>query len=199
MLEQAVWQDVCSLLSDPGRIEAEYQRRLNRKVDEGWDASTEVRSAIEKLRRGISRLIDSYEGGLLEKEEFEPRVRAAREKLQRLQTELRERTEEEQQQAALHLVIGRMKKFAEKVGAGLNKADWATRRAIIRAVVKSIDVDEQEVRIVYKVAPDHPGQGPLERSLQHCWRSGKPVASERLSQSAGSRDGPQRARDDPLC
>jgi site-specific DNA recombinase len=170
MLEQAVWQDVCSLLSDPGRIEEEYQRRLNRKVDEGWDASTEVHSAIEKLRRGISRLIDSYQGGLLEKQEFEPRVRTAKQKLERLQTELRQRTEEQQQNAALQLVIGRMKEFAQKVGAGLTKADWVSRRAIIRAVVKRIDVDEQEVRIVYKVAPDHPGQGPLERSLQHCWR-----------------------------
>jgi site-specific DNA recombinase len=72
----------------------------------------------------------------LEKEEFEP-----------LQTELRQRTEEQQQNAALQLVIGRMKEFAEKVGAGLTTADWATRRAIIRAVVKRIDVDEQEVRI----------------------------------------------------
>jgi hypothetical protein len=43
--------------------------------------------------------------------------------------------------------------------------------------VKRIDVDEQEVRIVYKVAPDHPGQGPLERSLQHCWRGDHPAGA----------------------
>ena len=193
LLEQAVWQDVCSLLSNPGRIEEEYQRRLNRKVDEGWDASTELRSAIEKLRRGISRLIDSYQGGLLEKEEFEPRVRAAKEKLERLQTELRERMEEQQQNAALQLVIGRMKEFAEKVSAGLTKADWATRRAIIRAMVKRIDVDEQEVRIVYKVTPDHPGQWPHERSLQHCWRGAFAATFEPAAGRVGPGAGATRA------
>jgi len=193
LLEQAVWQDVCSLLSDPGRIEEEYQRRLNRKVDEGWDASTELRSAIEKLRRGISRLIDSYQGGLLEKEEFEPRVRAAKEKLERLQRELRERMEEQQQNAALQLVIGRMKEFAKEVSAGLAKADWATRRAIIRAMVKGIEVDEQEVRVVYKVAPDRPGPGPFGRSLQHCWRGDLAAVVQHLPACPG-RDVAQAVR-----
>ena len=34
LLETAVWNDVCALLQDPGRLEAEYQRRLNNKNSE---------------------------------------------------------------------------------------------------------------------------------------------------------------------
>ena len=170
LLEQAVWRDVCSLLSDPSRIEEEYNLRLSRKVDEDLETATELRSAIQKLKRGIGRLIDSYQGGLVEKGEFEPRMRTAREKLERLRTDLRERVEYEQQDAELQLVLGRMREFAEKVSDGLGNADWATRRAIIRAVVKEIRVDDEEVRIAYKVAPDYPGSGPHEQSWQHCWR-----------------------------
>jgi site-specific DNA recombinase len=186
LLEQAVWRDVCSLLSDPARIEEEYHRRISRRVDEELETATELRSAIQKLRRGISRLIDSYQGGLVEKAEFEPRMRTAREKLKRLQTDLRERVEHEQQDAGLQLVLERMREFAEEVGDGLANADWATRRAIIRAVVKEIRVDDQEVRIVYKVAPDHSGPGPHEQSLQYCWGRDLTNAEQHLSaRSAG--------------
>jgi hypothetical protein len=36
---------------------------------------------IQKLKRGIARLIDAYEDGLLKKEEFEPRLRNAKGRL----------------------------------------------------------------------------------------------------------------------
>jgi site-specific DNA recombinase len=184
LLEQAVWRDVCSLLSDPSRIEEEYHRRVSRSVDKDLETATALRSVIQKLKRGIGRLIDSYQGGLVEKAEFEPRMRIAREKLERLQTDLRDRVEHEQQDAEIQLVLGRMREFAEKVSDGLINADWATRRAIIRAVVKEIRVDDEEVRIVYKLAPDPPGSGPHEQSLQHCWRRDYPTLGSTLSRVA---------------
>ena len=39
------------------------------------------------MRRGITRLIDAYQEGFLEREEFEPRIRAAKERLAKLETE----------------------------------------------------------------------------------------------------------------
>jgi site-specific DNA recombinase len=169
MLEEAVWVDVCSLLKDPRRIEQEWERRLVDKPDTGWDATEQLRAAAEKVKRGVSRLIDSYQDGLLEKSDFEPRIRRAKERLTNLKSELEQRANEEEQRNAMHLVIGRMREFAEKVTDGLDRADWATRRAIIRAVVKRVEIDEEEVRIIYKISPD-PVDGDCQiRSLQHCW------------------------------
>ena len=98
-------------------------------------------------------MIDAYGDGLLERSEFEPRVLAARERLAKLEGECQRRAGEEDQEAELRLVIGRLEEFARRVSEGLQEPDWETRREIIRALVKKVEVDEQEVRIVYRVGP----------------------------------------------
>jgi len=172
-LEGAVWRDVCALLNDPQKVAAEYQRRL-----QGEEGSTDRRGAeplakvIAKVKRTIGRLIDAYSEGLLEKEEFEPRLRAAKERLGRLEAEAAAAADEEVQQAELRLVIGKLEEFAEKVRDGLAEAAWATRREIIRALVKRVEVDEEEVRIVYRVAPFPFVKAPEGGVLQDCWKRG---------------------------
>src|SRR5205823_3052468 len=136
-----------ALLNEPQKVAAEYQRRL-----QGEEGSTDRRGAeplakgIAKVKRTIGRLIDAYSEGLLEKEEFEPRLRAAKERLGRLEAEAAAAADEEVQQAELRLVIGKLEEFAEKVRDGLAEAEWATRREILRALVKRVEVDEEEVR-----------------------------------------------------
>jgi site-specific DNA recombinase len=80
VLEEAVWTDVCMLLENPSRIEAEFERRL--KSDTGKSTSHEhIEARLRKLERGAARLIDAYSDGLLEKDEFEPRLKATRERI----------------------------------------------------------------------------------------------------------------------
>lgn len=174
LLEQAVWEDVCGLLADPQRIEQEYQRRLKAQPPPGPSGEDHLQDAVQKTRRGISRLIDSYQDGLLEKPEFEPRVRAARERLTRLEEAVRAQLTEDQQRRTLRLVIGRLNDFADTVKGGLHDADWTTRREIIRAVVKQIEIDENDVRILYKIAPDGATPGVSQGSLQHRRRRESP-------------------------
>jgi len=174
-LEEAVWTDVCSLLSNPKRIEREYERRLAGKPDDGWDGTDKLRTVVNKLQRGISRLIDSYQEGLIEKEEFEPRMRKTRERLARAKADLRQSVDEQQQRDALYLVIGRMKEFAEKVTDGLENASWEARRAIIRAIVKRIEIDENDVRVVYKIQPNIGGEDTDNDGFQHCWKRKHPA------------------------
>ena len=87
-LDGAVWQDVCQLLRDPGKIQAEFERRLNDDPGEKRSLVDEqLQRQIKKVQTGLARLIDGYQEGLLKKEEFEPRSQAARERLARLQAE----------------------------------------------------------------------------------------------------------------
>lgn len=88
---------------------------------------------IAQLKRGISRLIDAYSEGLLDKQEFEPKLRQAKERLASLETEAKSLADEEAQRAELRLVIGKLEEFAERMQQGLEQADWSTRREIIRA------------------------------------------------------------------
>lgn len=169
LLEEAVWQDVCALLQNPRRIEREYQRRLNRDA-RGSQIDAHLPSRIQKLQCGIARLVDAYEEGLLEKSEFEPRLRRSRDRLAKLQAEAKKQAENEAQCAELQQVMGRLQEFADRVQSGLHDADWLTRREILRALVKRVEVDEAHIRVIYRIDPLPFDQGPSGGRLQHCWR-----------------------------
>jgi len=151
-LEAAVWADVRSLLEDPARLEREFSRRLN-GTDED-DESLERRraaTAAATLRRGMARLIDAYQGGLLEKGEFEPRMTATRARLAKLESELKSQADAESAAREMRLVIDNLQTFAERVKSGLGEADWTTRRELIRMLVKRIEIEKEQVRLVYKM------------------------------------------------
>jgi site-specific DNA recombinase len=149
-LDEAVWQDVCQLLRHPQRLEAEYERRLQGQ-DETAATSRSLASRIGQLKRGIARLIDAYSDGLLEKGEFEPKIRQMKERLARLETEAKGLAQEEGQRAELRLLIGRLEEFTAQLEHGLEEAEWSTRRDIIRTLVKQVEVSDNQVRIVYRV------------------------------------------------
>jgi site-specific DNA recombinase len=169
MLDAAVWDDVRRLLSEPERIRKEYERRLqgpetgpNREVQH-------LSKMVRNVKKMISRLIDAYGEGLLDKSEFEPRISAARERLAKLEAEYRQRIGEAAKEAELRLVIGQLEEFASRVSQGLQEPDWETRREVVRALVKKVEIDEQEVRIVYRVSPSPFEGGPQQGRSQHCW------------------------------
>jgi site-specific DNA recombinase len=174
-LEDAVWDDVCSLLRDPNRIEAEYERRLNRNESgESWE-SKQLGDMIQKVRRGIARLIDAYEDGLLQKLEFEPRVQKARERLTRLEAEAAAQAGREREHDDLRLVLNQLQAFAAQVSHGLDNADWTARREIIRALVKRVEIGTEEVRIVYLVTPRPFDPSPARGHLPDCTRRRCPM------------------------
>ena len=139
------------MLSDPARVEKEYPRRLIPQGDGvGWDTTEQLNAQMSKVKRGMSRLVDAYQDGLLDRERFEPRLKQAKERLAKLAEQARVQADEQAQQKELQLVIGRLQEFGERVRDGLQAADWSLRREIIRALVKQVEVDRDEVRIVYR-------------------------------------------------
>jgi site-specific DNA recombinase len=169
MLDGAVWQDVCSLLEDPQRIEQEYERRVQRDpADTEHDEHLPAR--IQKVKRGIARLLDAYEDGLLERSDFEPRIRRARDRLATLEAEAKRQADEESQHVELRLILGHLQGFVDRLRSGLHEADWSTRREIIRALVKRIEVDETQVRVIYRVNPLPFDQDPQGDQLPDCLR-----------------------------
>ena len=166
-----MWGDICALLADPARVEQEYQRRAAGEEAEGAAAEGEaLAKRVAAVQRGISRLIDSYSEGLLEKEEFEPRLRAARARLARLEAEAQAQADAAARQAELRLVLGKFQEFADSLQTGLKEASWTTRREVIRAVVKQVEIGDEDVRIVYRVPPVPFVERPEGGGLQHCGR-----------------------------
>jgi site-specific DNA recombinase len=169
LLDAAVWEDVRRLLSEPERVRSEYERRL-RGAEAGPGQDVEhLGKLVNNVKKMISRLIDAYSDGLVDKSEFEPRISAARERLAKLEGEYRQRIGEANQESELRLLIGQLEEFAKRVSDELNEPAWDTRRAVVRALVKKVEIDEQEIRIVYRVSPTPFEEGPQQRGSQHCW------------------------------
>jgi site-specific DNA recombinase len=166
VVESAVWEDVCALLANPSRVKAEYQRRLNRKGKEKSRASEQVTKLMTQVQRSLARLIDAYQEGLLTKEEFEPRVRAMRERLTKLETEAEAARDQETEGQQLEAVIGHLEGFAQQVTCQLRDADWGTRREILRALVKQVEIGAEAIRVVYKVPPHPFVEAPAGGCLQ---------------------------------
>jgi site-specific DNA recombinase len=169
LLDLTVWQEVCSLLEDPQRVEQEYRRRL---APPQGNEQRSVDAQLGKLRQGLARLIDSYAEGLIEKAEFEPRITRLRQRITGLEEQAEQLAHAAALQDELRLIIGRLDTFAEQVRDGLAGADWLQRREIIRALVKRVEVGEEEVNVVFRVGPDPFVESPDRGVLQHCGRRG---------------------------
>lgn len=81
LLETAVWKEVRTLLQHPQRLEQEYHRREHEPSSARQQNLASLEAQISKLRRGMGRLIDSYAEGLIDKDEFEPRVTRLQERV----------------------------------------------------------------------------------------------------------------------
>ena len=170
MLEEAVWKDVKALLADPQRVQEEYQRRLTQSSSQRAEGKKyDPQREIRQVQRQIKRLIDAYSGELISKEEFEPRICGARERLGRLQASAESLARQEDQDRQMRLVIRQLEAFSQQVSAGLEHADWATRRELIQTLVKRIEIGQEEVRMVYRVGVDPFVLAPKRGIAQDCW------------------------------
>jgi site-specific DNA recombinase len=147
-----------------------------------------------RLWQGIARLIDSYAEGLIDKAEFEPRIARMRERLMQVEAQAQQVKDEASLERELTLILGCLDEFAARIKTELHEADWLTRREIIRALVKRVDIDQELVRVVFRVNPLPPASPlPSEKdaqSLQHCRGRGLAL----VSQHCVARDGRSHRR-----
>jgi site-specific DNA recombinase len=165
-LDATVWDDVSSLLSDPARIQEEYERQRNQTPAEEPRRLKEIDQEILKLRRGISRMLDLYQDGDLDQAEFEPRHRRARQRLSELEVEASSLAELRSQAEGQEAILSGFKQYAERVGQGLDSVDWAARREIIRTLIKRIEIGDEEVHIVYRIG-DQPIASTTKQGVLH--------------------------------
>jgi site-specific DNA recombinase len=121
---------------------------------------------LAKLRAGIGRLIDSYAEGVISRAEFEPRLAGMRQRFAKLEAEAAALRSAAEQARSLQLVIGKLERFAALVRDRLEDADWNTRRDLIVTLVRRIEVDDQHVRVVFRVGSEPP-DGTGSRQISH--------------------------------
>jgi site-specific DNA recombinase len=164
-LDSAVWQEVRSVLDHPERLAEEYRRRMEAPSEKMGQLSA-TQTQLNRLQHGIDRLIDSYAGGLVNKEEFEPRITAMRERIKKLEALAEDLADQERVHNDLRLIVGQLEEFSRRVRAGLDEASWEVKREVIRALVKHIEVGAKDVNVVFRIDP-RPFDSSPERGLVH--------------------------------
>ncbi len=177
-LEAVVWQEVCSLLKNPQRLSLEYQRRGQEPTSALQENQKTLSTQIAKLRRGITRLIDSYAEGLIDKGEFEPRIQRLKQRVADLEAQVKHFNDEATLHQELRLLIGRLEEFATVISNRLNQLDWNTQREIIRLLVKRVEVDTEQVNVVFRVCEVPEVPKSESEILQHCGRGNQPPTSQ---------------------
>ncbi|HEX9869191.1 MAG TPA: recombinase family protein [Candidatus Tectomicrobia bacterium] len=155
-LDELVWQQVAALLAHPDRLKTEYERRLDALEQTGRENADTAALERQKfhLEKGKSRLIDSYAEGVIDKADFNPKIRQLKIKLEQIDHQIEESRRHEAGQFELFLVINRLEEFAAAVNDQLSTIDFATKREIIRALVKRIEIHKEEIIVVFRVDPD---------------------------------------------
>jgi site-specific DNA recombinase len=181
LLDLTVWREVSGLLAHPERVAEEYQRRLQAPTSGTRQAQATLQTQLGKVRQGVARLIDSYAEGLLEKHEFEPRITRLRQRIAALEEQRQQLLDEAAVQTELRLIIGRLEDFATQIDTGLAEADWLRKREMIRALVKRVEVTQDQVNVVFRVDSYQGESDPEKKSLQLRRGSKKPRTIQHLS------------------
>lgn len=148
-LEAAVWVQVRELLKNPLRLEQEKQQVA---VESNPENPEILKVQLGKLQRGMERLIDSYSGGVIEKEQFVTRLSRTKERIEELESRIRAGTESAVHHQELRILVDYFQKLACHLSADLENADWNRRREIIRGLVDRIEIGRTSVLVVFRIS-----------------------------------------------
>lgn len=166
-LDQLVWQEVCKLLQDPARIRHELTRQPSQLAGTQQQMQ-ELERSVATTQDRIARLIDIYETGLIEKEQFTSRVKPLQEKLNRDKTKLEGATKEVNS-TSIEQATASFEAFSQAVSSKLNAADATLKRELCKLLIERIEISDSDVHITYKVPQNPFALGPDNGAfLQHC-------------------------------
>ena len=166
-LDRLVWQELCKLLEDPTRLgqSLEKQRQDSTNDDKLRLLQQELKSSGEQL----SRLIDAYTMGHVDKEDFEKRISPIRNRHDHQKAAVVSMQRVQHESTDIDAAHNALRILADDVRTQLSNADWTMQRSLITLLIKHIEIHTDEVRIVYKV-PQVPFSQSLDNrgKLQHC-------------------------------
>lgn len=170
-LDNCVWEEVKNILKNPKMVLEEFQRRIDNIENtplEKMTNSLEVQK--NKYSRGISRLIDSYAQEYINKEEFEQKIKGMKKQQEEITKQLKELISQKDMSSQLKLIVSNLEEFFSCIENNLETIDWLTKRAIIRMIVKRIEINSEDVNIVYRINELPSSEAGDPNIMQHCSR-----------------------------
>jgi site-specific DNA recombinase len=169
-------------LEAPDKLADEYRRRLHETSNSmvKSDELAQLGQQTAALQRGIGRLIDSYAAGVIDRSEFEPRLAGLRSRVAQRQEQRRVAGEAAETKRELTLIMGQFEDFAATLRHSLDDLDWLSTGAVIRALVRRVEIDHDHIKVVFHVppptnssGPEHPGQAEGKPAVRHDCTAGR--------------------------
>jgi site-specific DNA recombinase len=182
-LDGVVWKQVIELLEDPEMIRKEIQRRIKEIKDSSPTRKRKeiLDREIARQQKGMGKLLDAYQEGLLKLDELRDRLPNLRKRSEALQAELRSLEATSADQQTFLRLADNIENFLERLRGNADTLDVIERQKILRLVVKEILVHKETIKIKHSIpitttrAPS--GPSGKENVPSYLLRSGSHLAA----------------------
>ena len=188
-LDGIIWQQVVGMLEDPALIRLEIRKRLRemQELDPTKKRKEVLDKEITRQQKGIAKLLDAYQEGLLEIDELRSRMPMLRKRREALQAELRSLEAINTDKQTYLRLAENIEGFLERLRSTADTLDVIERQQILRLLVKEILIYKETVKIRHSIpvtgaAPSGASGGEvmpsyLLRSRSHLTTAGKYLSS----------------------
>jgi site-specific DNA recombinase len=156
-LDEAVWQDLCTILTDPQHLGAALARAHsgNWLPQELQARQMTIQQALNQVERQQTRLLEAYLAEVIELATFERSRTSLQRQQESLQVQRRELAAIAEQHIELSALADSIEQFCAQVRLGLAEASFTQRRALVELLIDRVVVTNSEVEIHY-VIPTSP-------------------------------------------
>ena len=161
LLDQIVWAEVIRLLEEPALIEQELDRRLAaaRSCDPTRKREQSLQRELTHVGKGIDRLLNAYQEGLLSIEQLRERMPLLRQRQQAFQAELQAIADQTGDRAALLRLAETLTAFLARLRSAAETLSVTERQRIVWLLVKDVLIGEDTITIRHSIPiPSRPPQ-----------------------------------------
>ncbi|WP_410530053.1 recombinase zinc beta ribbon domain-containing protein [Wolbachia endosymbiont (group A) of Hedychridium roseum] len=148
ILEPVIWEEMKKVLKDTDKVAKAHQLMLLEHKNK--QPNDEIEKEISKLEQGIKRLNYVYVRERITQEEYDLKAEEIEKKLKAMRNQKEEVVDEKELQREIDFIISSIKGFASVVESELGQADWEAKLNIIRALVKRVEIDHDNIHIVFR-------------------------------------------------
>jgi site-specific DNA recombinase len=152
-LDDLIWREVMKLLEDPGLVRNEMERRIweLQESNPGKVRKEALAKAITRVQKGVERLLDAYQEGLLSLEQLRRRMPELKKRESALRTELQTVEANVVDRERCLRLVGNLKGFLSSLHQSAQTLDVKDRQRVLRLVVKEILVGPDTMTVKHSI------------------------------------------------
>jgi site-specific DNA recombinase len=153
-VDDLVWKEIRRHLLDPELLlKAQTILRNGGSVDESFLSAqlNNARKRLSQLHVERHRLLDAFQGGFLDKEEFEQRASQIMNRIHELEADLRVLEDENKHVSEGKQLLTRMRDFTDAIARKLDDMSFQEKQALARTVLSDVIINGDTVKLLFKI------------------------------------------------